>query len=172
MTSHRIVAGAVALCVSASPLAARTPIKLTPIVYTQQGVAAGAHTTVLVLDIDGGLASITSTTSEHFGGARRLDTNRGYWSRCGSWRVAADGQLTVRDRLEESFAYYPPPQPLAWTERRYAMTGALRGQVRMQLADGDGRRFAATTAAPIDDAMIRSLRFTCHAGRSRHSPAT
>lgn len=132
-------------------------------VFVEQGVKPGARTEVLMLQGDGDYSGITSIAKRGGRDRGRLDTTRGYWFHCGSWRALPGGRLAVHRQLTESFSYLPPPDPGRWSTTVFSITQVNGGR---RLIAG-GKTFAQVARAPLDEGWATGESQACDAARRR-----
>ena len=142
-------------------LAGNAPASLQ--IYVQQHVAAGQRTQVLMLDADGAFSGITSIAKRDGRDRGQLDTKRGYWLHCGSWRSLPGGRIAIHQRLSESFGYVPPPDPGRWFTSAYTIASAAGS--RQLIANGISYRQVARV--PFNGGETTGNRLACDAARRR-----
>lgn len=139
--------------------AAPAPVR----VFVEQGVGPGKRTEVLMLRADGGYKGVSSVAKARGRGRRILDTDRGYWFHCGSWRTLPDGRVAVHRQLVESYSYFPPPRPGAWSITVFTPVPDA-GMARMT---ADGKTYALVARAPLDAGWASGDSQACDVARKR-----
>lgn len=151
----RLLAALALLSIGAAPAPMR--------VFVEQGVAPGKQTEVLMLRTDGAYKGVSSLAKLRRRGRSILDTDKGYWFYCGSWRTLPDGRIAVHRQLVESFSYYPPPRPGKWSTTVFApVLGSSVARIT-----ANGRTYALVARAPLNPGWASSESQACDVSRKR-----
>lgn len=136
-------------------------------VFVEQGVAPGARTEVLMLRADGAYKGITSIAKRSRRDRGQLNTERGYWYHCGSWRALPDGKVVVHRQLVESFSYFALPSLYGWSTTVFT---PVPGAGARRLIAG-GKTYAQVAHAPLSAGWASGESQACDASRKREPPA-